>query len=101
MSKRACLACIFNLWYELFDKANFIGSYRPPLNMIGSIRSKAGFGFKSRNKPLFLTVGEMLDPQHAGNIQVEIAADLLADAFGTTRQTGLAAGLIDDDNPGP
>jgi hypothetical protein len=69
--------------------------------MISNIRPEAGFGFESGNKPLVLISGEMLNPQYAGNIQVKIAADFFADAFGTTRQTDLAAGLIDNHNPGP
>jgi hypothetical protein len=68
--------------------------------MVCKIGPETGFGFESRNKPLFLVIVEMFNPEYAGNIQVKIAADFFADTFGTTRQTGLAAGLIDNDNPG-
>jgi hypothetical protein len=82
------------------DEVSFLWPYWPPLNMICKIGSETGFGFESRHKPLFLVIREMLNPEDPGNNQVKVAADFFADAFRTTRQTGLAAGLVDNDNHG-
>jgi len=82
------------------DDVNFLWPYGPPLDEIVNIRTEAGFRFKSCGVPLVQIIGEMLNPENPGNNQIKVAADFFADAFRTTRQAGLAAGLVDNDNHG-
>ena len=90
----------FDFRDERLDDVNFLWPYGAPLDKIVTIRTEAGFWFKGRREPLIQIIREMLNPEDPGNHQVKVAADFFADAFRTTRQTGFAAGLFDNDNHG-